>query len=450
MNLSTLRSARAATAAAVLLAVLAVSAIAARGAAAEAVALTGGTVHTVSGATLENATIVVENGRVAAVGTNVAVPAGARVVPVSGKHVYPGFIDANSILGLTEIGSVRGTQDQAETGLVNPNIRAEVQINPESELIPVTRVNGVTSSHVIPRGGSLNGTSALVHWDGWTFEDMTAAAPVGLHVQWPSMTPVRSWWNTQTDAEQAKARDEAVARIREAFDDARAYLKARDAESKPGVPRHDRDVKWDAMVQALRGEIPVMFHANALNQIRAVLRFADEQKLPRVILVGGADAPLVADELKRRGIPVILGQASALPRRTHEAYDTEMSVAARLHAAGVAFCISNGGSADASASNGRNLPYEAAMAAAYGLPREEALRSITLYPARILGVADRVGSIEAGRYADLVITDGDPLEIATRVEQVWIKGREISMENRQTRLFEKYDARPRGPRARPR
>jgi imidazolonepropionase-like amidohydrolase len=345
---------------------------------------------------------------------------------------------------------VRGTQDQTEIGNVNPNIRGEVQINPESELIPVTRVNGVTSSLVIPRGGAVAGTSALIHWDGWTYEDMTAAAPVGLHVQWPNMTPQRGWWVTQTDEEQAKERDEAVARIREAFDDARAYLKARDAERRPGVPRHDRDVRWDAMVKALRGEIPVMLHANALNQIRAVLRFADEQKLPRVVLVGGADAPLAADELKRRGIPVILGHATQLPRRSHEAYDTEMAVAARLHAAGVDYCISNGGSADGSAANGRNLPYEAAMAAAYGLPRDEALRSITLHPARILGVADRVGAIEPGRFADLVIADGDPLEIATRIEQVWIKGRAVPMETRHTRLFQKYDARPRGPKARPR
>lgn len=425
-------------------------ALSAATAGADSVALTGGTVHTVSGATLENATIVVENGRVRAVGTDVAVPAGAKVVAVAGKHVYPGFIDANSVLGLTEIGSVRGTVDVTETGNVNPNIRAEVQINPESDLIPVTRANGITASHVIPRGGALNGTSAVIHWDGWTYEDMTAAAPVGLHVQWPNMTPVRAWWMTQTDEEQAKARDEAVDAIRKAFDDARAYLKAREAQGRTGVPRHDGDVKWDAMMRALRGEIPVMFHAGALNQIRAVLRFADEQRLSRIVIVGGADAPLIADELRTRGVPVILGQPAQLPRRSHEAYDTEMSVAARLHAAGVSFCISNGGGADGSASNGRNLPYEAAMAAAYGLPREEALRSITLYPARILGVADRMGSIEPGRFADFVVTDGDPLEIATRVEQVWIKGRPVSLENRQTRLFQKYDTRPRGPKARPR
>lgn len=425
-------------------------ALSAAHAGADAVALTGGTVHTVSGATLENATIVVENGRVRAVGTDVAVPAGAKVVAVAGKHVYPGFIDANSVLGLTEIGSVRGTVDVTETGNVNPNIRAEVQINPESDLIPVTRANGVTASHVIPRGGALNGTSAVIHWDGWTYEDMTAAAPVGLHVQWPNMTPVRAWWMTQTDEEQAKARDEAVDAIRKAFDDARAYLKARDAQGRTGVPRHDGDVKWDAMIRALRGEIPVMFHAGALNQIRAVLRFADEEKLSRIVLVGGDDAPLIADELRARGVPVILGHATQLPRRSHEAYDTGMSVAARLHAAGVSFCISNGGGADGSAANGRNLPYEAAMAAAYGLPRDEALRSITLYPARILGVADRMGSIEPGRFADFVVTDGDPLEIATRVEQVWIKGRSVPLDNRQTRLFQKYDTRPRGPKARPR
>ncbi|NOT33926.1 MAG: amidohydrolase family protein [Candidatus Eisenbacteria bacterium] len=421
-----------------------------RNAAAEAVALTGGTVHTVSGATLDGATIVIENGRITAVGAAVAIPSGARIVSVAGKHVYPGFLDANSVLGLTEISAVLGTIDHTEIGDINPNVRSEVEINPESELILVTRANGVVASLVIPRGGAINGTSAIVHWDGWTYEDMTVAAPVGLHVQWPNMNPVRVWTETRTDEEQNKARDLRLAAIQRAFDDARAYLKALDAEGRAGIPRHDRDVKWDAMVKALRGEIPVLFHCDALSQINAVLAFADREKLPRVILVGGADAALVAAELRRRDIAVICGRTSALPRRSNEPYDAGMSLPARLRDAGVRFCISNGGSEDGSAANGRNLPYEAAMGAAYGLPRDEALKSITLYPAQILGVADRMGSIEPGRFGDLVITNGDPLEITTAVEQVWIRGHEVSLENRQTRLFKKYDARPRGPQARPR
>jgi imidazolonepropionase-like amidohydrolase len=413
---------------------------------AESVALTGATVHMVSGPTLPNATVVITDGRIAAVGAGITPPAGAKVVSCAGKHIYPGMISAFTILGLVEISSVLGTRDDAETGNVNPDIRAEVEINPESDLLPVARVNGITSALSVPRGGAISGTSALIHLDGWTQEDMTVAKPVGLHVNWPSMAINRAWWETRSEEEQRKTREEAVQAIRQSFEDARAYWKAREAEGKAGIPRHDRDVKWDAMGKALRGEIPVMFHAGALNQIRSVLRFVDEQKLEKVVLVGGNDAWMVTDELKARDIAVITGDPLSLPDRSYEAYDYGMALASKLQAAGVRFCISdNGGS-----TNARNLGYQAAMAAAFGLPRDEALKSITLYPAQILGVGDRLGSIETGKIADLIVTTGDPLEIETQVEQVYINGKPTSMETRHTRLFKKYDARPRGPKARPR
>ena len=428
--------------------VLATSVALAAAAQAETIALTGATVHTVSGGVVEKATVVIDNGRIAAVGNGVTVPAGARTIALDGKQVYPGFVAPLSTLGLTEISSVAGTNDWQETGSTNPNIRGEVAINPESELIPVARANGITSALIVPRGGAIAGTSGLIHLDGWTWEDMTVRAPVGLHVQWPSMTVNRGrWWDTRTPEEQTKARDEAITAIRKAFDDARAYWKARDAEHGSGVPRHDRDVKWDAMGRALRGEIPVFFHANALNQLRAVLRFADDQGLKRLVIVGGTDTWRIADELKRRDVAVITGPTLALPRHQGDPYDDAFTLPARLQAAGVRYCISDGGDAFG-AMNARNLPYHAAMAAAFGLPKDEALKAITLYPAQILGVADQVGSIEPGKIADLVVTDGDPLEITTHVEQVWIAGRPTSMENRQTRLFHKYDGRPRGPLAR--
>jgi len=412
---------------------------------AEAIALTGATVHTVSGPTLENATVVMQDGKIVAVGGNVQVPAGATVVSCAGKHIYPGFVDANSVLGLVEVGSVRGTVDNAEAGDINPNIRAQVQINPESELIPVVRYNGITSALVIPRGGTLSGSSGLIHLDGWTHEDMTIAAPVGLHIQWPNMTPVRNPFNPQAEEDQKKARDESIRKLRDAFDDARAYQKALAAEGKAGIPRHDRDVKWDAMVHALNGEIPVMLHARRLNQIRAALKFADQQGLKRIVLVGGDDADLMLDELKERNVAVIIGPTLELPNRSWEAYDKPMALPGRLARAGIPFCVSNGGGTDNSAANGRNLPYQAGMAAAYGLPKDEALKSITLYPARLLGVGDKLGSLEVGKIADLLVTNGDPLEITTTVEQVYINGRPVSMETRQTRLFHKYDQRPRKP-----
>jgi imidazolonepropionase-like amidohydrolase len=419
---------------------------------AQTTAFVHATVHTASGPVMENATVVVENGRIASVGTD-APPAGAQIVDCAGKHLWPGFVAPWTALGLVEVGSVRGTVDAAETGTINPNVRADVEINPDSELFPVARFNGVTSAVVVPstdatRGG-IAGASALVHLDGWTREDMTIQAPVALHVRWPAMGISRGLFETRSEEDQKKDRDQAIRAIENAFDDARAYMKARDAEGKNGVPRHDHDVRWEAMSRALRGEIPVVFHASALNQILASLKFADEQGIKKLVIADGYDAWRVAAELKKRNIAVVLGPSQELPRRSYEPYDQGMGQAARLFQAGVRFCISDGGGAG-NASNVRNLPYEAAYAAAYGLPREEALKAVTLYPAQIFGVADRVGSIEKGKVADLVVGDGDPLEIETHVEQVYISGKAVSMENRQTRLFHKYDGRPRGPKARPR
>ena len=414
------------------------------GAAAETIVLAGATVHPVSGPVIENGTVVMRDGRIAAVGANVETPAGATVVPCNGKHVYPGIISPLTVLGLTEVGSVLGTNDWEETGSVNPNVRTEVQINPESDLIPVTRVNGITSALVVPRGGAIAGTSALIHLDGWTEEDMTVRAPVGLHVFWPAMTPVRAWWETRSDEEQKKQRDANIDSLNRSFNEARAYWKARKAEGKDGVPRHDRDIKWESLDLALRGEIPVLIHASALNQIRAALRFVDEQKLPRVVLVDADDSWRIADELRRRNIAVICGATLALPSRSGEPYDVAMSLPGKLAAAGVRFCLSDGGG-PFTAPNARNLPYHASMAAAFGLSKEDALKSVTLYPAQILGVGDRLGSLEPGKIADVIVTTGDPLEITTSIERVYIGGRPISLENRQTRLFHKYEARPRRP-----
>ncbi len=416
---------------------------------AEVVALTGGTVHPVSGPAIANGTVLVDGKKITAVGAGLSVPAGAKVVDCTGKHVYPGFVHANTALGLQEISTIQGADDTQETGNVNPNQRAEVMYNPDSDFLPVTRLNGVTTVLTIPGGGAIRGTSALMHLDGWTQEDITVRAPVALHVQWPNMTPVRAFFETRSDEEQAKARDASIQAIADAFNDARAYWKARDAESNAGVPKHDADVRWDAMRKVLKGDVPVVFHADALNQIRAVLRFCDEQKLTNVILLGGYDSWRLADELKRRDIAVIVAGVLAMPNRSYESYDEAFTVAGKLSRAGVRFCIADEGGGFAAA-NARNLPHHAAMAVAFGLDPKEALKAVTLYPARILGVGGEIGSIEPGKRADLQVTDGDPLLVATHCEQVMIDGKLQSMESRQTRLFHKYDGRPRGPKARKR
>jgi len=414
---------------------------------AEVLALTGGTVHPVSGPEIANGTVLVDGAKITAVGAGVAVPSGAHVVDCAGKHVYPGFVHANTVLGLAEISTIEGSDDTRETGSLNPNQRAEVMYNPDSDFLPVTRLNGVTSVLSIPGGGSLRGTSALMHLDGWNAEDMTVRAPVALHVQWPNMTPIHAFFILASDEEQNKQRDDAIKAITDAFDDARAYWKARDAESGKGVPKHDEDVRWDAMRRVLNGETPVMFHCDALAQIKAVLRFCDQEKLTNIILLGGYDSWRIADELKRRNIAVIVGGVLATPNRGYESYDDAYTVPAKLAKAGVRFAIADEGGSFAEA-NARNVPYHAAMAVAFGLDHDEALKAVTLYPAQILGAGDKVGSIEVGKLADLQITDGDPLLVATHCEQVVVNGKLVPMESRQTRLFHKYDGRPRGPHAR--
>src|SRR5262245_12556181 len=312
---------------------------------AETIALVGGTVHTASGPVLQNATVVIEGGNIAAVGTNVSVPQGATVVQCQGKHISPGFVSANTILGLTEVQSVRGTNDYSEIGMQNPNVRAEVDLNPDSELLPVARVNGVTSALVVPRGGLVSGTSALIHLAGWTPVDMTLRAPVGLHVQWPQR-PSPTQTATAREAT-TKAYNAQMDTLRMMFDDARAYWKAVDAEGKPGIPRHDRDVKWDAMSRALRGEIPVFFHAATLGQIKAMIEFVDEQKLPKVVLVSSGDAWRIADELARRKIAVIVAGTFDPPMRQDAPYDERFAQPGKLAKAGVTFCIADDGEADA-------------------------------------------------------------------------------------------------------
>ena len=413
-------------------------------AAAERVALVGGTVHPVSAPPIENGTVLFDGDTIVAVGRSVQVPSDARVQNVRGLHVYPALIDANTALGLVEVNSVPGTVDVSELGDINPNVRAEVAINPDSEILPVTRASGILVAMTAPRGGIIAGTAALIRLQGWTWEDMTIAAPVGLLVNWPNMRI-----DTDPDArpkdKQIEARDEKLRLLHEAFADARAYMKAVEAEGAAGIPKHDRDPRWEAMLPVLRGEVPVMVAANDILQLRAVLRWVEEERVRLVLLTGGSrgsDVWRIAEELAVRDIPVILGGVHQLPRRRWEPYDTPFTVALKLHEAGVRFCFAYG-AGTFSAAHARNLPYHAATAAAYGLPKLEALRGVTQYAAEILGVAERFGTLEAGKEATLIVTDGDPLEIRTRVQRAFMAGVELDLDNRHERLYEKYRNRPR-------
>ncbi len=406
--------------------------------------LRGGTVVPVSGPVLPRGDVLLVDGRIAQVGPSVAAPAGAEIVDVQGKHVYPGFVAAQTVLGLAEIGSARQTIDHGETGLLNPNARTQTAINPDSDLIPVARANGVLTALVVPterapgatRPALIAGLSTLIRLDGWTWEDLTLRAPVALHIYWPAMRLNRDAKAAKSASAQQKTIDDTVRLLDEAFAQARAYAKAKTGPAGAA----DTDLRWEAMLPVVRGERRVFIHADEVKQIRAALAFARRHEL-KIVLVGGVDAWRVADELKAAAVPVIIGSTQRLPLRRDDDFEAPYANPARLHAAGVTFCIANGLEGATDIGNERNLPYLAGRAAAHGLPREVALRSVTLSAAEILGVGGELGSIEPGKRATLMVTDGDPLEVTTQITMAYIDGARIDLRSRHTQLYEKYDER---------
>ena len=393
-------------------------------------AFKGATIHPVSGPPIENGVMLLDGNKIVAVGADVAIPPGAEIVDVAGKHLYPGFVSARSTLGLTEIGAVRSTRDFSEMGEINSDLRAEVAINADSRLLPVAVSGGVLTAHVVMSGGVLTGSTAVVSLSGWNWEEMTIRAGVAMGLNYPRVTGGR-----QSKPEEVKeALEKSLKTINTTFDDAEAYMKARDAGADV-----DFDARLEGLIQVLKGEMPLLINAGEKNQIESALDWVAERELKNIILITGPDAQYVAERLAEENVPMILNSVHNLPQRRWEPYDMPFVAAAKLHKAGVKFAIAGDGG-----SNVRNIPFEAATAAAYGLPKDAALRSVTLSPAEILGVAERVGSLEAGKDASFLVTDGDPLEIMTRIERVWIGGVEVDLAaDPQYRLYEKYDNRPR-------
>ena len=400
--------------------------------------IVGATIHPVSGPDVAGGTIVVRDGKIASVSAGAAPEPGAPVVDGKGKHVYPSLFPPMTVLGLEEIDAVRATLDKQELGGINPAARADVAINYDSELLPVARSGGVLVAGVTPIGGIIAGTAVATKLDGWTREDATLKAPAAITIYWPDLRINRSADASRTVKKQEKTRDEALERLKEAFRDARAYGKARAAEKTAGVPRHDFDPRLDALLPAIDGAIPVVVHAQRLAQIRDAMKWASEEKL-RLVIWGGADAWRMADELAKAGVPVILESPLVLPVREDDPYDAQFADAGVLDRAGVRVAFNDGGD---DASNVRNFPQLAAMAVAYGYPREKALASLTLEPARILGVDGRIGSLEPGKDATLILTDGDILDLRTRVVGAYIDGRALDLSDRQKRLYERYRNRP--------
>ena len=404
------------------------------------VAIRNATIYPVTSAPIQNGTIVFSKGLITAVGAHVTVPADAVVIDGTGLSVYPGLIDSGSEVGLVEVSAVPGTVDTNEIGDINPNAAAAVAINPHSNLIPVTRVNGVTTVIAEPSGGIISGQDALINLAGWTPQEMVVKAPVAMHLHFPRMRS-GAFDEQPQDEEAAKEAQKnytsQLDKLRDILRDAQAYGKAAAARASDGsVKRFDRDLLLEALVPVVEGREPVVIHADSARDIRAAIKFAGEYKL-KVILAGAQDVAKVIPELKSHNIPVILGPILDLPNREDDPYDLPFTNAKTLYDNGIRFAIQSSDS-----HNARNLPYHAAMCAAFGLPKDVALKAITIFPAEIFGVADRLGSLEAGKMANVIVTDGDPLEIVTNVKRLFIAGEDISLDTNQTLLYQKFKARP--------
>lgn len=422
------------------------------GAGAESLVLAGGTVHSLVDAP-RVASVWVMDGVIRGVGTDreIEAMAGAaevRRLEIPGHHVYPGFFDAFSQMGMVEISGVRATVDTAEMGRFNPHLEAMTAVHPASEVIPVARANGISHALVVPgidNDGILAGQGAILHLAGWTVPEMAIQPRVGMVIEWPAIQTRSFDFATfsirETPFSTAKKdAEKAQNELRDWMDAARHYARVQTS----GSSRLEKDLRLEALAQVFDGGMPVLIRANAKRDIEAAVAFAEEQGL-RMILVGGRDAHKVKEMLAERQIPVILGLVQSLPRADDDPYDQPYRLPGLLQQAGIKIAFGSsvgGGFGPAGPHISRTLPFEAATGIPYGLPAEEALKALTLYPAQMFGLGDRLGTIEPGKIANLLVTDGDPLEITTQVLHIIIAGQQMSPDNKHLREYERYRARP--------
>ena len=410
-------------------------------------AITHAKLFTLAGSTIEDGTLIIRDGKIAAVGAGMDIPAGAQVIDAKGLQVYPGIFDSITQMGLREIGAVSATVDSTETGNYNPDVIAATAVSPSSEHIPVTRAAGITEVLAVPgsggfdSGGSTNvigGQASAIHMAGWEIDEMLIKKSAAMVLNWPEIETRTFDFATFsrkekpfTDAKQEY--DKQVVELTDWVERARHYAQAME---KGAVARYDRDLKLEALAPVVRGELPVLVFADRSREIRNAVEFCEKQKL-RMILAGGAEAYKVKDLLRSKGIPVILRPSLTLPLDEDDTYDRMLSQPAELAAAGVKFAFASFDNSFA-----RRLGQNAANAIAHGLPYEEGLKAVTVYPAQIFGLADQLGTLEQGKLANLIVTNGDPLELTTDVKYLFIKGQLTSMDNRHLRLYEKYSKRP--------
>jgi len=410
-------------------------------------AITHAKIFTLTGAPIDDGTVVINNGKIVAVGPNVEVPAGAQVIDGKGLQIYPGLFDSITQMGLREIGAVSATVDETETGDFNPDIVAATAVLPSSEHITVTRAAGITEVLAVPASGGmdsfgasglLGGQASAIHLSGWTINDLLIKKSAAMVINWPTIETRSFDFSTFSVKEKpfTDAKQEYQKKVDELADwleRARHYVQAM---GHAGPADYDRDVRLESLAPVVRGQLPVLVFADQARDIRNAVEFCDKQKL-KMILAGGAEAYKVKDLLRSKQVPVILSPVLAAPSEEDDAYDRLLTQPAELKAAGVQFAFASFDNSFA-----RRLGQNAANAVAHGLSYDDALKAVTLYPAQIFGLADQFGTLEPGKIANLIVTNGDPLELTTDVRYLFIRGQLTSMDNKQLRLYEKYNNRP--------
>ncbi len=393
-------------------------------------ALSNATIVTVTEGTIENGTLLIENGKITAVGKEIAIPEGATTIDCSGKSIYPGMIDSGTQLGMAEVNAVSLTVDHNEVGDIKPHMQALTAINPNNVAIPVTRVNGVTSVLSVPTGGLIPGTAALINLIGYTPDQMYAGFK-GVAINFPTSNK-RGRWDRRSEEDRKKEEEKKLKNLNDIWEQASLYAKIDSASQSNKALRPEYNPQMEAMLPVIQGKMPVLVEVNQEKDILSAIKWIQKNKI-NAVLTGVAEGWRVAKEIAASKIPVITGPILSLPTRSSDRYDTRYTNAGILHKAGVKVAIRTDDS-----ENVRNLPFNAGFAAAYGMGKEAALKAVTINPAEIFGVADQLGSLEVGKSANLIVTDGDPFETKTQISHLFINGWQVAIDSRHIQLYNEF------------
>ncbi|MEQ3664138.1 amidohydrolase family protein [Olleya sp.] len=396
----------------------------------QAITIEGATAHLGNGDVIENALIMFENGTLTFVGSaNTKIARKGTIIDAKGKHVYPGFIAPNSTLGLVEVDAVRATNDDDEVGAMNPHIRSLIAYNTESKVVESMRPNGVLMAQITPRGGRISGTSSVVQLDAWNWEDAAIKTDDGIHLNWPSTYSRGRWWLGEPNVlKENKNYAKEIEELTNYFAQSKAY------NANKTSPK---DLPFEALEGLMDGSKKLFVHVDNEKGITDAINFAKAENIKHLVIVGGYEANNVVDLLKQNNIPVLVQRTHSRPNGDDHDYDLPYKLASQLVNAGILVGLENAG--DMERMNTRNLPFLAGTTVAYGLSKAQALSLITLNTAKILGVDDKVGSLEVGKDATLFISQGDALDMRTnKLDQAFIQGRNISLETHQTELYKRY------------